>query len=70
MLQKMAIEVVKTLLNKGSNPNAKDNNNKTALIYASANGHSKIVEMLLNYEADKSIISKEGLTALEYALKK
>jgi ankyrin repeat protein len=44
-------KIVELLLFKGADINAKDNNGKTALSYATENGHTKIVELLLKHGA-------------------
>ena len=39
----------------------------TALILAAMEGHTKVVALLLNSDADKSIVNKHGNNALFYA---
>jgi len=47
--------------------NEKDSKSCTALLMASCNGYSDIVELLLNYDADPSIPVTDGRTPLHYA---
>jgi len=47
--------------------NEKDSKGCTALLMASCNGYSDIVELLLNYNADPSIPVIDGRTPLHYA---
>jgi len=47
--------------------NEKDSKGCTALLMASCNGYSDIVELLLNYDADPSIPVIDGRTPLHYA---
>ena len=55
---------VKSLLENGSEVNAKDNSNETALIRASMNGHTDIVKMLLDRGTDVNAKNNYGNTAL------
>ncbi len=57
------LEIVKTLLWRGANPNHNNNVNKnTPLHLAAFNANKKIVEILLLwYEADPNIPNKNGL---------
>ena len=45
-------------------PDKQDNNGLTALMYASQNGHSKVVQILLKGGADPNIQKKDGWAAL------
>jgi ankyrin repeat protein len=49
--QKGYAEIVKLLIEKGANVNAKDDRGFTALMLASQNGHKEIVELLKSYGA-------------------
>jgi ankyrin repeat protein len=50
-------------------PNLLADNGYTPLMYAAARGNAQMVELLIRNGADVSIMSKEGDTALELALK-
>ncbi|MBS0243932.1 MAG: ankyrin repeat domain-containing protein, partial [Proteobacteria bacterium] len=41
--------VVKTLLDKGANPDTANKNGDTALIWAASNGYAAVVKMLQNH---------------------
>ena len=60
-------ETVRRLLSKKTNPNAADEDGRTALMFAAFNGHTDIAELLLDSGAE--IDSREflGRTALMYA---
>ena len=58
---------VKKALDNGADVNAKDIDGWTALIWASENGHTKIVEMLLDKGADVNAISGSSISALHFA---
>jgi len=57
-------EVVKLLLEKGADVNAKDEAGHTAVIDAAQAGHPDIVALLLGKGADANAKAKEGRTAL------
>ena len=50
-------------------PNLRADNGYTPLMYASARGNAQMVELLIRNGADVTIMSKDGDTALELALK-
>lgn len=56
------------LLQKSANPNIKDNNGVTPLIWAVKMGNAELVKILLQYGADKSLADNYNKTAFEYAL--
>ena len=58
------IERVRELLYNGVDPNIRNYDGETALIYASNNGRIDIVESLLRYGADPNIRNSYGETAL------
>lgn len=62
------IHEVRKLLEKGTNPNAQDNLNGTALTSATVIENIDIVKMLLERDADPNVRDKEGNSALDYAL--
>lgn len=61
------LEIVKHLIKSGMYVNAKGYNDNTALIIASINGVTKMVECLIENGADVNIKNKEGKTALDLA---
>ena len=62
-------KAVQTLLEKGADPNAKDENGWTPLMYAAYGGHARTVQVLLNSGADVEVESR-GATALWWAEEK
>ena len=50
-------------------PNLLADNGYTPLMYAAARGNAQMVELLIRNGADVTIMSKDGDTALELALK-
>ncbi len=60
-------EVVRALLDKGADVNAKNNSGLTALISASYLGHIEIVQALLDKGADINASANNGATALIFA---
>ncbi|KRW98286.1 Ankyrin repeat-containing domain [Pseudocohnilembus persalinus] len=62
------IEILRTLLENGGNVNARDNEGKTCLWYASHQGKSRIIPILLKNNADINISDYENLqTPLDVA---
>lgn len=55
------------LLQQGAPINAVDGSGRTALILAVIHGHAPVVQRLLTLGANKSVVDKEGLGALDYA---
>jgi ankyrin repeat protein len=55
------------LLDKNADVNAADNSGQTALMLASKEGYSGIVQMLLDKKADANAKDKNGRTALMLA---
>jgi len=49
------MEAAEALLADGVDPNAKDDDRRTALMFAAAKGHTGIVNLLLNYRADPNL---------------
>ena len=58
------IEVAALLLQKGFNPNQKDNNQLSSLIASAANGLDEMFELLLLYHPDLKQVNRFGGTAL------
>ena len=58
------IEVAALLLQKGFNPNQKDNNQLSPLIASAANGLDEMFELLLLYHPDLKQVNRFGGTAL------
>ena len=63
------LSAVQMLLDKGANPNAYGQMGKTALIYASKNGHLEIVRALLDKDANPNFKDKNDETPLIHASK-
>ena len=63
------IDTVRTLLAKGADVNAEDNDGNTALMASAKNGHTNIVQVLLKQGADVNAKTKSGETALMIAKK-
>ena len=64
------IEMVELLLSKGADPNRKNYNEDTPLIYAVDNEHIDIVKLLLESGADPNLQGDDGWTALMVAVDK
>lgn len=64
------LEIVKLLLEKGANVNARGRGGCAALIEASGKGHLEIVKLLLNKGADINARTYSGWTALDVAVRK
>ena len=61
---------VKSLIAKGVNVNAKDKNEKTALMYAAETDNAEMVKSLIEAGAEVNVKDKSGKTALMYAAQK
>jgi len=66
ILQKGHLEIVKLLLQKKANVNAKSLDGRIPLFYAVANGHLEVVKLLLEKGADINYNNK-GVTSLQIA---
>jgi ankyrin repeat protein len=58
---------VKTLLDKGVSPNAKDAGGRTALTEAAWNGHTETIKLLLEKGADPNIKKSDGASPADLA---
>ncbi|MEM0979886.1 MAG: ankyrin repeat domain-containing protein [Cyanobacteria bacterium P01_H01_bin.58] len=63
-------EIARLLINAGADVDWIDGENVTPLILAAFKGHMEIVELLLAYDADPTIVDQWGRTALDYALRR
>jgi len=62
-------EIIKILIDSGSNIDAKDNLYMTPLHLAALGGHKKIVKMLINSGALINLINLHGQTPIDLAIK-
>lgn len=61
------VELLQYYLDKGTNPNAADHYNRTALHLAAAQGYMDIINMLIQYGADPNVRDRLGNTPLHLA---
>lgn len=61
------VELLQFYLEKGTNPNAADHYNRTALHLAAAQGYMDIINMLIQYGADPNVRDRLGNTPLHLA---
>lgn len=61
-------EEAKQALDKGANPNVRNEGGNSALILAARYGYPEIVKALLNAGADKNYTNSGGDTALSWAI--
>ncbi len=61
------VQMVKSLLEKGANVNARDENGNTPLHLAAKEGNFEIVKLLVTHCADVLIKDRWGKTPLDYA---
>ncbi|MCP4076275.1 MAG: ankyrin repeat domain-containing protein [Gammaproteobacteria bacterium] len=60
--------IVELLIEKGADVNRVENTNGwTALIWSAKQGHEAVVQVLLNYQADKAVKDLTDTTAMQYA---
>lgn len=60
-------ETVRSHLERGADPNARDNSGATALLLAASRGRQDICEILIEHGADTSASDGTGRTVLDYA---
>lgn len=58
---------IRNILASGQNPNLRDDNGASPLMYASGNGHIDAVKVLLEYKANTRLSDKQQRTALKIA---
>jgi len=68
-IEKSNLVYAQKILSQNFDPNVIADNGYTPLMYASARGDVKMVELLLRNGANVSIMSKDGDTAMELALR-
>lgn len=61
-------EIAEKLLVSGANPDLKDANQATALIYATLFKKSNIMELLVKYNADITLKDSRGFSAFDYVM--
>lgn len=59
--------IVKILLNKGANPNARCGFYETALIAAIHEGHKDVIELLMSHGAEVEVVGSSFESSLDYA---
>ncbi|KAK8783496.1 hypothetical protein V5799_010140 [Amblyomma americanum] len=62
------LEVVKLLLDRGADPEAKDAEGQTPLHYAASCGHQQVAELLLKRGARRDVKDADGQTPAQVAL--
>jgi len=61
-------ELALFLIEKGADPCARDKSGTTPLHLACLKGHTSVVRVILNYNAEGSVIVEDGLTPLDCAV--
>ncbi len=62
------VDVVRELLHRGAEVDARDRYGQTALMLAAHAGHREIVETLIDHRANVNVTAKFGLSALMLAI--
>ncbi len=60
-------EIAKLLLDRGADPDVRDDDGRTPLMQAASNGHAEVAELLLDRRARIDAQNGEGATALALA---
>jgi ankyrin repeat protein len=68
-IEKSNLVYAQKILSQNFDPNVFADNGYTPLMYAAARGDAKMVALLLRNKADVSMISRDGNTAIELALR-
>ena len=63
------VELVKTLLALGANPNARERAGQSALMWAAAEGHTAAIRTLLDAGAESNAKSEAGFTPFLFAVR-
>ena len=61
------VEIVKSLIEAGSNVDVKDKDGNSAVILAAWNGHEKVLKMLQGGKSNMAVMNNKGSTALMFA---
>ena len=61
------LEFMKRLLDKGADPNVKNKQGGTPLMWAAVYGHQDAARLLLSRGADAALKDNDGITAAEWA---
>jgi ankyrin repeat protein len=62
------LEVVRTLLEAGVDPNAACDRGFTAMMWAAARGHVEVIKALLEFGAERESRTQKGRTAVDIAI--
>lgn len=61
-------DIMRDLLSRGFDPNARDRNGQTGLMLAAHAGHLAAVQLLINHDANLNVTAKFGLSAMMLAV--
>ncbi|MBH0192092.1 MAG: ankyrin repeat domain-containing protein, partial [Nitrospira sp.] len=61
-------DIVRNLLSRGADPNARDRNGQTGLMLAAHAGHLATVQLLIDHGANLNVTAKFGLSAMMLAV--
>ncbi|KAK7907356.1 hypothetical protein WMY93_015968 [Mugilogobius chulae] len=62
-----SLQLVRSILRRGGNPNAVDKKRHTAVHYAAMGGFFEVIKVLSGFKADMGVVSLEDSTALHFA---
>ena len=68
-IEKSNLVYAQKVLQMNFDPNPLHDNGYTALAYAAMKGNGRMVELLLRHGADPTVVTKEGDTPVELALR-